>query len=216
MPPSIDLFGLVISEPTTTLTDYLITLVASYFGVCVRHSAADRAGRLWGHAFLFIALAAFLGGTSHGFASYLGAAGNIFLWKSTVYAIGLSMLCAVAGTIDNCPLDPRVARLLHSVNVAAFVIYAAWMVGHDSFRYVIYHYVPAMLAIALLHAWLFIRHRKPGSRWVIAGVVVTLLGAVIQQSGFSVHRQFNNNDLYHVIQIVGLYLLFRGVSAYGR
>ena len=40
---------------------------------------------------------------------------------------------------------------------------------------------------------------------------MTLLGAIVQQSGISLHRHFNHNDLYHVVQIIGLYLLYRGV-----
>ena len=45
---------------------------------------------------------------------------------------------------------------------------------------------------------------------MISGVSVTLLGYVVQHSGLSVHRHFNHNDLYHVIQMAGLWLLYRG------
>jgi hypothetical protein len=32
----------------------------------------------------------------------------------------------------------------------------------------------------------------------------------VQMSGFALHRHFNHNDLYHVIQIVALWLLHLG------
>jgi hypothetical protein len=42
------------------------------------------------------------------------------------------------------------------------------------------------------------------------GVSVSVLAAVVQQSGWSLHQHFNHNDLYHVIQAVGVWLLYRG------
>lgn len=219
MLPSIEIFGITISEPMTTVTDYLVTGFGFSFGLRLMVSGPGRiqaAQKLWALAFLFIGIGALLGGTSHGFVTYLGDDANHYIWKGTVYAIGLSMLFAVSGTITAASPGPTARFLLHVVNVLGFAIYAVWMIGHDGFVYVIYHYVPAMLAIAIIHGWMFAGNRAPGAPWVIAGVTVSLAGAVIQQSGFTLDRHFNNNDLYHVIQIIGLYLLFRGTSLYDR
>jgi FlaA1/EpsC-like NDP-sugar epimerase len=46
-------------------------------------------------------------------------------------------------------------------------------------------------------------------RWLRAGVLLTFAGVAIQRSGFSPSVNFNYNDLYHCIQTVALYLLFR-------
>ena len=35
----------------------------------------------------------------------------------------------------------------------------------------------------------------------------------MQQSGWSLAEHFNHNDLYHVIQMVGLYCFYRGALA---
>jgi hypothetical protein len=45
-----------------------------------------------------------------------------------------------------------------------------------------------------------------------AGIAVTLIGALVQQTGFRHHADFNHNDAYHVIQLVALYLFFKGAS----
>ena len=37
-------------------------------------------------------------------------------------------------------------------------------------------------------------------------------GAMVQASGFRLHEHFNHNDLYHVIQMVALVLLYRGAK----
>lgn len=53
--------------------------------------------------------------------------------------------------------------------------------------------------------------RKPHAvRWLKSGLAVTAAGLAIQQTGFHV-AVFNHNDIYHCIQIVALYLFFRGV-----
>jgi hypothetical protein len=35
-------------------------------------------------------------------------------------------------------------------------------------------------------------------------------GLAIQMSGFGLHRDFNHNDIFHVIQIVAMFLFFKG------
>ena len=52
--------------------------------------------------------------------------------------------------------------------------------------------------------------RKAGHRWLKRGLYVTLAGLAIQQSGWDLHTHFNHNDLYHVVQMAGLYWLYRG------
>jgi len=47
---------------------------------------------------------------------------------------------------------------------------------------------------------------------LIRGIAVTLIGAIIQATGFRHNADFNHNDAYHVIQIVGLYFLFKAAS----
>ncbi len=67
------------------------------------------------------------------------------------------------------------------------------------------------LMVAGCHA-AYIQKEDGSMRWFIGGIVVTLLGAVVQQSGFRHDAHFNHNDVYHLIQIAGLYLLFKGAS----
>jgi hypothetical protein len=214
MLPVVEIFGVTIAEPATTVTDYMIAATAWWFALRLFTSTEQRlVRRLWGAGFAFIGLAALLGGTSHGFAPYLDDLQFFYLWKATVYVVGLSMLFAVAGTVEGSAIPRNTARLMHAANIGGYAIYAWWMLSHSDFVYVIYHYVPAMIGVALLQGWAWLKRKAPSAPWMITGVVVTLLGAVVQQSGFSIHRHFNHNDLYHVIQIAGLYLLYRGCVA---
>ncbi len=52
--------------------------------------------------------------------------------------------------------------------------------------------------------------KKVGHNWLWSAVIVTLIGLAIQQTGWTLHDHFNHNDLYHVIQMGGLYCLYQG------
>jgi hypothetical protein len=54
-------------------------------------------------------------------------------------------------------------------------------------------------------------HREDGTvGWIILGALTTVAGLIVQGTGFRSHRNFNHNDLYHIIQIAAFYFLFRG------
>jgi hypothetical protein len=129
-------------------------------------------------------------------------------WKTTLYAIGIvSLALSCAATMAAFRGRPR--RVLVGLAVAKFVLYAAWMVQHDAFVYAILDYAPALLYVLVLQLWAWSRHERSGP-WIVAGVMVSFAAAAVQQSGFALHQHFNHNDLYHVIQMAGVYLLYRG------
>jgi hypothetical protein len=66
----------------------------------------------------------------------------------------------------------------------------------------------AILLVGALYAW--VRWSEPGATWLIGGVLVTLVGSVGQAAGWGSIATFNHNDLFHVVQMVALYLFYRG------
>ena len=194
------------------LTDYALALLGAVLGWRLL-SGGRRAGQgarvLWGAAFLALAVAAAAGGTSHGFALYLGGVEGSWLWKLTVFSVGLASAGLLCGAIlARFAGAARIALL--GLAVAKLAVYLAWMSVHDDFRFVIYDYAPSMLAVMVLLAWPARGGPLPGAGWAAAGIAVSFAAAAVQQSGFTLHRHFNHNDLYHVISMGGLYLLYRG------
>ncbi|MCH7726414.1 MAG: hypothetical protein IH991_08060 [Planctomycetes bacterium] len=93
-----------------------------------------------------------------------------------------------------------------------FLVYAGWMVSHDEFKYVTFDYVPAMLGVVLLQVYAYSRWKHKSAVWLISGVLISFAAAGIQMSGFNIHQHFNHNDLYHVIQMGAIFLLYRGAG----
>ena len=203
---------MTISEPMTMFTDYLVTLLAASLGIHLiieGRARSERSEALWGWAFMATALGALAGGTSHGFVQQLGDEGWQVLWKVTVYAIGAASFLLLAGALVASLSDPW-RRLLLLVAFLKFVGYISWMASHDDFRFVINDYGSTMVVVLLLQIWQWWARRAPSAPWVVGGILVSFVASLIQQSGFSLHQHFNHNDIFHVIQLLALWLLYRG------
>ena len=72
--------------------------------------------------------------------------------------------------------------------------------------WVIVDYGIALLIVGAVQLW----RRGPSTPWVIASIAVSVIGALVQMTGIRLHEHFNHNDLYHMIQLVALWLLYRG------
>lgn len=198
-------------EPMTVATDYALGVLGVWLGIRLwrRSSREEESVRLWAGTLFAMALAAFAGGTAHGFADRLGESGHWIVWRITVWSIGVASLCIVAA-MARFAFSRRTAANVIAVFALQFVLYAVWMLWHDGFQYVILDYVPAMLFVLATALWLGASRGWAGSRWVAAGILVSFAAAGIQVSGLALHRHFNHNDLYHLIQMAGVYLLYRG------
>ena len=56
----------------------------------------------------------------------------------------------------------------------------------------------------------YIQREEGTVKWMTSGALVTVIELIVQRTGFRSHLDFNHNDFYHLIQIGGFYLLFRG------
>jgi hypothetical protein len=182
-----------LSEPVTLLTDYALGAVSAYLGVRL-----FRFSRYWALAFLALALAAFLGGTWHGLVQ------SDLLWKATLLSVGVASFGMVAGSAKKT-LSENASRILSMLAGAKMLVYSGWMLVHDDFIWVIADTASALAIVGALHLW-----KRNG--WMLAGVGVSVAAALAQASGVALHRHFNHNDLYHVIQIAAMLLLYQGLS----
>ena len=94
--------------------------------------------------------------------------------------------------------------------LAVTVVYGIVVSTHDAFIYVLAFNAITMAGILAIQILTRVRRGDPASPWIIAGIAVSIVGAVVQAGGFSPSPSFNNNDLFHVIQAGAMYLFFRG------
>jgi hypothetical protein len=202
--------SLRITEPATMLTDFAIAIVCTAFASGVVQVAAGWGARdLWALSFAAAAAAAVVGGVVHGFALHLGPTVKQRLWKATQYLMGLTALAILAAAVAAFT-GPDIRPWLLAAAVAKFAAYAAVVSRRDDYLVVVMDYGASMIALAVLAAVAWARTGAAAAPWLVAGVAVSGIAAAVQVGKVTPHPRFNHNDLYHVIQLVALYLFFRG------
>jgi len=189
-------------------TDYVLALAGFAAAAWLLRRASSAAGRWWAAAFAFTGLAAVLGGTSHGYAPVLSAETHGLVWRLTYASTGIANFALGYG-IALAMLPSRGRRPALAVLLLRLVVVVAALVSIAQFRFVLYDYAITLALLLGLAAWLSARGR-PGAVWVTAGVAFSALGAAVQLARFGQGRAFNHNDLFHVLQSVGLVLYARG------
>jgi hypothetical protein len=198
-------------EPDVALTDFGLTLLSGGFAAWLaRWSAPDTPLRLpFVGFFAAVAVAALLGGITHGFLPDEQARLYRAIWIATLLAIGAAALASWAIG----------ARLIFSERTSGRVIafaallFAAYVVAvlfvSQSFAVAIVHYLPAAAFLLFAFAAAWRRRRSQFLAAGIAGVVLTFVAAAVQHGRIGLHpRYFNHNAFYHLIQAFALLLIF--------
>jgi hypothetical protein len=185
---------MTIHEPWTLATDYLLCGATLWFGFRLW-----RPFRLWSLAFFGTAAGSFFGGTYHGFGQQMTPFSAAVVWKLTIITIALASFYLLAGC----------GRAFAGVAAIKLIAVVSWMIGHGEFSWVILDYGITLLLLGGAQAVAWFRHRAPSAPWVLGSVAFSIAGALVQQFRIAPHPSFNHNDLYHLIQLVALWMLYR-------
>jgi hypothetical protein len=199
-----------LTEPSTLVTDYLLgTLTAVLAWRLATIGSGDKAARSWAAALGATAVASFAGGTYHGFGLAIGAEASANLWKSATLAMGVASFSLATSAIFASFKGPTRGTLFVAA-AAKFGVYSWWMLSHDAFAYVILEYGSTLLFLLGLLAANLLRGESGHRAYIAGGVAISVVAALIQQSGVQLHRHFNHNDLMHVVQLGAVWLLYQG------
>lgn len=203
---------MTLHEPTTFATDLALSALSVGCAITLGRRARANGSRAGGWLAATLAaagLAALLGGLSHGFGPEMPPAAADALWRSMLHAFGIMSFCLIVSSATAVLRGPALA----AAYVAALVellAFTVWIALHPAFRWLVLDYGLAILAAAALHLVRLRRGDQPGAVWILAGLGVSIAAALAQRSGAAPHPHFNHNDLYHVVQMLGTWLLYRG------
>jgi hypothetical protein len=212
----------VIAEPDVALTDWGLAVECAILARLISRTGtrdpalAHRVGaRPWLVLFFAsTALAALLGGAVHGLFPDPVSLGQRLLWPITLLAIGVTAWAAWA-TGGHLVFGLAAGRAITVLAGGAFVVYgmAVWRAGWP-FVVAIADYLPAAVFLLGVFAWLYARTRNHGLLAGIGGLLLTFVAAGVQHEGIDLSRvHFDHNALYHVIQAIALFLIYRGAAA---
>lgn len=201
-----------IAEPMTMFTDYVLGVLALSFAARIA-VAGRRAGSMaqltWSAALLALSFTAFVGGTVHGFAPALSERGEAGLWQAIFLSIGVTNAALLAGEIT-ATFAARTRRSLLVLTALMLAAYTGLVVTRGSLELVMLYSVPMTAAVLALGVFAWSRRSAPSGAWIAGGIATMALSAGVKQSGFTLGPEFDTNNVCHVIQMVGAWLLYRG------
>jgi hypothetical protein len=200
------------AERTTAATDAGLALAALLAILLVPKSAPSFGRRVWGAALGALVLASLLGAVAHGVR--LDGATRELLWQPLYLALGVMMALFVVGA--TCAWrGERVGRrvLLPMLGVAVAFYGVTRATGGDFVAFVVYEAAAMVFSLAVFLRLALLGHRA-GAGTMAAALAVSLAAGVVQASSLGPVRvfwEFDHNGLFHLIQLVGLALLVRGL-----
>jgi hypothetical protein len=100
-----------ISEPTTLITDYILAVFSTTFGILLLRARTHRGTLVWAIGFLSLAAAGLTGGSFHGFRLQMSEPAHRSLWNITLILIGASagfmISAAMVGSLSRYDRNTR-------------------------------------------------------------------------------------------------------------
>lgn len=203
------------TEQTTAITDLLLAIITGYVIASIYRSGKKvdvNKTRIWIAAFGFLFIAATIGAIAHGIkmSPFL----NNLIWQPLNFFLGMAIALFASGVIYDWNGFNLPRTLFVILIVSGILFYAITLFVPGSFIVFILYEAIAMIFSLVLYIYLWTRKKFPGSKLMAWGIFVTLIAAAVQSiNGISVTLiwEFDNNGLFHIIQIAGILLLHKGL-----
>jgi len=199
-------------ERITAWTDIFMGALAVYIAFQLAQ-LADFKSAIWAWTFGLLAFSSFLGAIAHGYEMSLKT--NDRLWMPINLSLGLALGLFVVGALFDLGGE-SVARMALPVMLAigfGFFLITVWKPG--TFMTFIAYEAIAMLFALGVYVYLLFTASLVGAGWMVLGILVTIIAAVVQatgKAGKGIFWYFDNNGVFHLIQMVGMVLLFVGLN----
>jgi hypothetical protein len=200
-----------LAEPMTVATDWLLAVFALVLGFRLMRGKPVLSQSLVAASFWSLAAAALVGGAVHGFGPHLGLESKQLLWRFIYGGIGLANLLLLGGIV--VAIVPKRFRAAILILLGARLVLFALLAWGRDFGFVMGDLALTLLFLLGLGLFFTFVHRRPYAPWLLLGVVVSFVGGLVQTGRIAPHPFFNHNDLFHVIQMLGLCLFYRAARA---
>ncbi len=201
-----------VTEPMTVATNVVLALLAFVFAVSLAYPSAaedSAAAGCLAAAFLATGLAALIGALAHGTPPEKHAALRARFWRGALYATGFIGAATVA-SVAFFAARGSIRTAILAFAAIKLVVFIVQVTRKPEFSVAAADYGAALAILLVGAAFMAVRRQTPGMAWLIAGVFVSLVAGVVQARRIALHRHFNHNDLYHVVQMAALYAFYRG------
>jgi len=201
----LEFLGVRIYEPMTVLTNFILTGMCWYFFKKLK--ANDRN---WALFFLFLACSTFFAAIGHGYADTLD---NPVKFVARIFAILSVMFGGVASirTLSNL----RSRNLLTAFMFVQSLVFLGWLIAVNTFVPIKLNSVVGLGVIVLgIHLYHLIREKAARDLWIVTGILVSASAAIVNTYQIGLSPNFTYHDVGHVVMMVGLLIMYQGISKY--
>lgn len=198
-------------EQMTALTDVALGILSSHAAFQVLQFSGFKS-TVWGWAFALLAFSAFVAALAHSFE--MTQKTNERLWMPINLSLGWVLSLFVVGALIDLSGDAMARTALPAALIVGLLFFVITVLRPGSFMTFIAYEAVAMLFSLGVYVFLFFKGTLLSAGWMLAGVFVTILAAVVQalgKAGKSIVWYFDNNGVFHLIQMIGIVLLLVGL-----
>lgn len=209
--PSIDIFGLRVDEPVTTLTDLMVSAVCLYaFFQLKRYKIDHRVYILFRGYFLCMAISTFIGGiVGHGFLYALAPQWKFLGWGLSMVAINLMERVMIAYSRSFMP--PKVTSFFSIFNIIELIVFAILAFTTLQFRYVEIHTAYGLTVFVFgfsLYHYFWKKNRTRMISYLMWSVGFAACASVFFLTKTGVSVWFNHVDISHIFLCLSAYMFF--------
>lgn len=214
--PDVNILGVRIQEPITTLTDLLVTAVCFYaYWKLSKDGHQGKTVYFKKIYFVLMGVATLFGGLiGHAFQYALGVEWKLLGWITSMLAVMLIERSAIEYTINLIP--HKWHRFLLWLNIAELIIILFLTIYTLNFKFVEFHAVWGfMIVVFTFHLFTFLKTKDIGSRFMLYGIAVLAGAMFVFNYPIAPHKWFNHNDLSHVLMAIASILFLQATLKFG-
>lgn len=204
------------AERTTAITDLILALVAlgGIWFLCWDSAPSGQRLKIyiWSIAIGLIGLGAALGAAAHGLI--IPRKVHNRLWQVLNACLALAVSLFAAGVVYDVGGSATCLRLLPFLVAAGFGFYGTTLMYPGFFFIFIVYEGLALVFAFCAYIYLTLVGEMPGTALMAAGILVSIMAAVIQASKsvtVTLIWKFDHNGIFHLVQVVGVVLLLVGL-----
>ncbi len=206
----IDIFGIRVLEPMTTLTDLIVSAVCFYaFFRLMKINRPDLHFKFMKWFFLTMGIATTLGGLiGHGFLYLFTFAWKLPGWLTSMLSISLLERASIE--YAKPLLRPRFRKIMDWANIIELITFMVLTFSTLNFRFVEIHSAFGLLVINTpLHLYVYWKTRSKGSGIMLIAIGFAMISALIFMNEVTLHKWFNYLDFSHILMAFGAYFFYR-------
>jgi len=205
------------TEQTTSVTDIILALLAlglAFFIYSIGRNRDLKKTRIWFWVFILLSFASVLGAIAHGIK--MPEQTNYYIWQPINLVLGLTVALFVAGVVYDMRGFSLPRALIPIVLFIGVLFYLITVIFPGTFIVFILYETVGMLFAFVSYLLLAIRRKLRGSLLMALAILITMIASGIQAIG-TIHIriiwEFDNNGLFHIIQMPGLVFFLLGLRS---